>query len=119
MIAPATAARKLLQRVQPPSAQLTFDVGSPAAEVERLRELVRGNAANRPGVYRMRNTHGELLYVGKSKQIRTRLLSYFRLPWPEHRHARLLRETSVIEWDYIPNEFGALLREVLPQPKWS
>lgn len=102
----------MLQPAHATSAQLSFDVGSPVAEVERLRETVREAAANRPGVYRMRNSHGELLYVGKSKQIRTRLLSYFRLPWPEHRHARMLRETSVIEWDYIPNEFGALLREV-------
>lgn len=111
MIAPSAATRKALQPGKP-SAQLSFEVGSAAADVERLRDSVRAGAVNRPGVYRMRNSHGELLYVGKSKQLRTRLLSYFRLPWPEHRHARMLRETSVIEWDYIPNEFGALLREV-------
>src|SRR6187402_3260779 len=99
MIAPSAATRKAMELAKP-SAQLSFDVGSPAAEVNRLREVVRASATNRPGVYRMRNSHGELLYVGKSKQIRTRLLSYFRLPWPEHRHARMLRETSVIEWDY-------------------
>ncbi|MEP6781363.1 MAG: GIY-YIG nuclease family protein [Gemmatimonadaceae bacterium] len=92
--------------------QLAFDVGSPAADVERLRETVRLGAENRPGVYKIRGLHGELLYVGKSKQLRTRLLSYFRLPWPEHRHARMLREATAIEWEYIPNEFGALLREV-------
>ena len=92
--------------------QLAFEVGSPAADVERLRENVRLGAENRPGVYKVRGLHGELLYVGKSKQLRTRLLSYFRLPWPEHRHARMLREATAIEWEYIPNEFGALLREV-------
>lgn len=53
-----------------------------------------------------------MLYVGKSTQVRTRLLSYFRLPWPEHRHARMLRETSRIEWEETPSEFAALLREV-------
>ncbi|MDQ6611362.1 MAG: GIY-YIG nuclease family protein, partial [Gemmatimonadota bacterium] len=72
----------------------------------------RGAAQNRPGIYKVRGLHGELLYVGKSKQLRTRMLSYFRLPWPEHRHARMLREATAIEWEYIPNEFGALLREV-------
>lgn len=96
----------------PIPAQLSFEVDSPTTTVDRLRDTVRKSAENRPGVYRMRNSHGELLYVGKSKQIRTRLLSYFRLPWPEHRHARMLRETAAIEWEYIPNEFGALLREV-------
>ncbi len=60
----------------------------------------------------MRGAHGEVLYVGKSTQIRTRLLSYFRLPWPEHRHARMLRETASIEWEETPSEFAALLREV-------
>ena len=67
---------------------------------------------NVPGVYLMRGVHGEVLYVGKSTQVRTRLLSYFRLPWPEHRHARLLRETARIEWEPMPSEFAALLREV-------
>ncbi|MGV3711164.1 MAG: GIY-YIG nuclease family protein [Gemmatimonas sp.] len=92
--------------------QLAFEVDAPTTTVDRLRETVRAGAENQPGIYRMRNSHGELLYVGKSRQIRTRLLSYFRLPWPEHRHARMLRETASIEWEYIPNEFGALLREV-------
>lgn len=60
----------------------------------------------------MHGAHGELLYVGKSTQVRTRLLSYFRLPWPEHRHARLLRETARISWEPLGSEFAALLREV-------
>jgi len=63
-------------------------------------------------VYIMRGAHGDVLYVGKSTQLRTRLLSYFRLPWPEHRHARMLRETASIEWEETPSEFAALLREV-------
>ena len=100
-------------RSKPPEpGQLTFDVGSPAASVALLRDSVRAAAENRPGVYKMRGSHGELLYVGKSTRIRTRILSYFRLPWPEHRHARMLRETSAIEWEYVPSEFAALLREV-------
>lgn len=78
----------------------------------RLREQVRGSARNEPGVYLMRGPHGDVLYVGKSTRVRTRLLSYFRLPWPEHRHARLLRETDRIEWEPQPSEFAALLREV-------
>lgn len=73
---------------------------------------MRESARNVPGVYLMRGAHGEVLYVGKSTQVRTRLLSYFRLPWPEHRHARLLRETTRIEWEPLPSEFAALLREV-------
>jgi excinuclease ABC subunit C len=80
--------------------------------VQRLRAQVREQMRNEPGVYLMRGVHGEVLYVGKSTQVRTRLLSYFRLSWPEHRHARLLRATSRIEWEPMPSEFAALLREV-------
>lgn len=103
--APAPQAEQLDLAVDTPA----FD---PALHVERLREQVRASARNEPGVYLMRGPHGDVLYVGKSTQVRTRLLSYFRLPWPEHRHARLLRETARIEWEPQPSEFGALLREV-------
>ena len=76
--------------------QLAFSVGSDETDVARLRDHVRAGARNVPGVYVMRGAHGDVLYVGKSTQLRTRLLSYFRLPWPEHRHARMLRETASI-----------------------
>lgn len=92
--------------------QLDLAVANPEADVARLRAQVRESARNVPGVYLMRGAHGEVLYVGKSTQVRTRLLSYFRLPWPEHRQARLLRETTRIEWEPHPGEFAALLREV-------
>lgn len=92
--------------------QLDLAVSNPDADVARLKAQVRENVRNVPGVYLMRGAHGEVLYVGKSTQVRTRLLSYFRLPWPEHRHARLLRETTRIEWEPLPSEFAALLREV-------
>lgn len=42
-----------------------------------LREHVRARAENRPGVYRMFGPGEELLYVGKSVHVRTRVLSYF------------------------------------------
>jgi len=94
------------------TAQLDLAVGSADADVQQLRAQVRAGARNVAGVYLMRGAHGDVLYVGKSTQLRTRLLSYFRLPWPEHRQARMLRETASIEWEETPNEFAALLREV-------
>jgi len=104
--------RRRSKRTEVAAVQLAFDVGAMDGDVSRLREQVRESARNEPGVYLMRGAHGEVLYVGKSTQVRTRLLSYFRLPWPEHRHARLLRETARIEWEPLPSEFAALLREV-------
>ncbi len=76
-----------------------------------LREHVRAAAENRPGVYRMYGPADELLYVGKSVRVRTRILSYFRAPKGE-KAWELIRETARIEWDYIPNEFYALIREM-------
>ena len=54
---------------------------------------------------------GEVLYVGKSKAVRTRLLSYFRAREGEKAH-RIVREARRVEFDYTPNEFAALLREL-------
>ena len=54
---------------------------------------------------------GEILYVGKSIRVRTRLLSYFRAE-PGEKPADLIRQTTRIRWDYISDEFGALVREM-------
>ena len=77
-----------------------------------MREQVRSGAADRPGIYRMLSSTGEVVYVGKSKRIRTRLLSYFRCAYPEDKGARILREAETIDWEYTPSEFAALLREL-------
>jgi len=76
-----------------------------------LREHVRTNAENRPGVYRMLGPDGRVLYVGKSIRIRGRLLSYFRAAKGE-KAWELVRESARIEWEYIPNEFSALVTEM-------
>ena len=77
-----------------------------------MRADVRARAADRPGVYRMLSSDGEIVYVGKSKRVRTRLLSYFRGSFPEHKGARILRDADRIEWEYTPSEFSALLEEL-------
>ena len=40
-----------------------------------MRASVRAGCKDRPGIYRMHSAEGEVVYVGKSKKIRTRLLS--------------------------------------------
>jgi len=77
-----------------------------------MKNLVRAGAADRPGIYRMLSSTGEVVYVGKSKRIRSRLLSYFRCAYPEDKGARILREAETIDWEYTPSEFAALLREL-------
>jgi len=82
------------------------------ARLAALRDVVREGTENRPGVYRMFAEDGEVLYVGKSKAVRTRLLSYFRSEWPQEKGARLIADAHRVEWEYVPSEFAALLREL-------
>src|SRR5437868_1953032 len=82
------------------------------AQLALMRSTVKDGAADRPGIYRMLSSDGEVLYVGKSKRVRTRLLSYFRCAYPEEKGARILRSAEKIEWEYTPSEFAALLQEL-------
>lgn len=82
------------------------------AQLAIMRNNVRDTAADRPGVYRMLSSEGEVVYVGKSKRVRSRLMSYFRCEFPEDKGARILRSAETIEWDYTPSEFAALLQEL-------
>lgn len=76
-----------------------------------LRDHVRSSAKNLPGTYRMVAEDGEVLYIGKSKQVRTRLLSYFRAKRGE-KPLRILEHAHKLDWEYEPSEFAALLREL-------
>jgi excinuclease ABC subunit C len=82
------------------------------SHVATLRGEVRAAAQDRPGIYRMLSSDGEVLYIGKSKRVRTRLMSYFRCAYPEEKGARILRHAHAIDWEYTPSEFAALLREL-------
>lgn len=88
-----------------------------ARRLEQLREDVRARAENRPGVYRMRGPSGEVLYVGKSVKVRTRLLSYFRAQRGE-KGAEIIGHAHGVEWDYVPSEFAALLQEFRLIKRW-
>ncbi|HEU4699052.1 MAG TPA: hypothetical protein VFS40_07730 [Gemmatimonadales bacterium] len=84
----------------------------PMTDLRQLRERVRALAENRPGVYRMLDPLGRVIYVGKAKRVRTRLLSYFRAQYPEDKAARILYAAHDIQWDYTPSEFAAYLGEL-------
>jgi len=85
--------------------------------IEELRAHVRAHAENRPGIYRMFGPGEELIYVGKSIRIRTRLLSYFRAARGE-KAAEIISHAHRIEWEYAPSEFAALLQEFRQIKRW-
>lgn len=84
----------------------------PFADTDRLRRRVAALAENRPGTYRMLDAAGRVIYVGKAKRIRTRLLSYFRAKYPDDKAARIVAAAHDLDWDYAPSEFGACLSEL-------
>ena len=100
----STATPKKRVRVRPPQ--------STVAHRRELRDRVRESCENRPGVYRMLGPSGLVLYVGQSRKLRTRLLSYFRATGRRNKAARILRHAFQVEWEYTNSEFGALLREL-------
>ncbi|MDZ4259250.1 MAG: hypothetical protein U0974_05870 [Gemmatimonadales bacterium] len=95
----------------------------PATDLEALRFRVRRLADNRPGTYRMLDAAGRVLYVGKAKSLRTRLLSYFRASYPADKAARILHATSDIQISPSPSEFAAALAELelirKHRPPWN
>jgi excinuclease ABC subunit C len=84
----------------------------PAADLGQLRDRVCALAENRPGVYHMVDNTGRVLYVGKAKRLRTRLLTYFRAKYPEDKAARILYAAHDVRWEYVPSEFSAYLTEL-------
>jgi excinuclease ABC subunit C len=102
-----------------------FDPG-PASAVQlihgsragQLRAEVRAVCPRRPGVYGMLNAEGELVYVGKAKSLRARLLSYFRTKSRDRKAGHIVQHTRAITWEYAPSEFAALLRELELIRRW-
>ena len=76
-----------------------------------LREFVRTHAEDRPGVYRFYGPSRELIYVGKSIRVRTRLLSYFSAP-RRSKASRIAATAVDASWSYVPNEFEAVVTEM-------
>ena len=64
-----------------------------------------------PGVYRMIDTRGEVLYVGKAKNIKKRIIAYRRPQAHPTRIARMIAATATIEFVSTATETEALLLE--------
>ena len=67
----------------------------------------------------MVDPRGALIYVGKAKCLRTRLLSYFRSGARDDKAGRIIEHTRAIVWEHSPSEFAALLRELELIRRWT
>ncbi len=65
-----------------------------------------------PGVYRWFDAQDRVLYVGKAKNLRARLTSYFAKPETLHERTRRMVESATrIDWTLVNTEFEALQLE--------
>jgi excinuclease ABC subunit C len=78
----------------------------------RIERGMRAHAPKLPGVYGMLDARGKLIYVGKAKSLRARLLSYFRTNSRDPKAGRILDNTRTLLWEEANDEFAALLREL-------
>jgi excinuclease ABC subunit C len=69
------------------------------------------NLTTRPGVYQMYDAEGKLLYVGKAKNLRNRVTSYFRAAGLTEKTMALVAKIENIEVTVTSTEVDALLLE--------
>ena len=82
-----------------------FEIG-----VRTIREEV-ARLNDSAGVYRMLGESGDVLYVGKAKSLKKRVISYTRVDMLPHRLQRMVSETRKMEFIHTQTEVEALLLE--------
>ena len=71
-----------------------------------------GSIPESPGVYRFRDSHGRVIYVGKAKNLRSRLNSYFADFAALHpRTQTMLTSAAEVDWTVVATEVEALQLE--------
>lgn len=71
-----------------------------------------GEIPTDPGVYRFRDARGTVVYVGKARNLRSRLNSYFADPGALHPRTRSMVTTAAsVDWVVVSNEVEALALE--------
>ncbi|MCO8276310.1 excinuclease ABC subunit UvrC [Actinoplanes sp. TRM 88003] len=71
-----------------------------------------GTVPESPGVYRFRDPGGRVIYVGKAKNLRNRLNSYFADTWSLHaRTQQMVTTASSVDWVTVGTEVEALQLE--------
>jgi DNA polymerase III epsilon subunit family exonuclease len=105
----------LIGLAQERGAQTVADLAELAAprmrKVYAKRSLAYG-APPRPGVYLFRDAHDQVLYVGRARDLRARLRSYFRTDRQRPAVEAALGALGRIEWRETGSELEAALEEL-------
>lgn len=86
----------------------------PPNSLDRGADLIRGYARNlpeKPGVYRMLDDKGDVLYVGKARALKKRVVTYSHVMKLPNRLKRMVSETASMEFITTNSEVEALLLE--------
>ena len=83
------------------------------------RKILREKCPTLPGVYGWLDFNDRLGYVGKSKALKKRLLSYFSKTVPDPKMSRIRRASRILMWQPISHELLALLREQELINRWT
>jgi excinuclease ABC subunit C len=68
---------------------------------------------NKPGCYLMKDAAGQIIYVGKAINLRSRVRSYFHSSGDNtHKTVQLVRNIADIEWIMVGSELEALILEM-------
>ncbi len=86
-------------------------------EMSEHLQAVLDTVPTKPGCYLMKNTDGEVIYVGKAVNLRSRVRSYFhaarRGEFPSDQKTRqLVKRITDIEWIVVSSELEALILEM-------
>src|SRR5215203_4495312 len=94
--------------------EVNLDLEASPSSVKAGTEVIRRfwtTLPNAPGVYRMLDSKGDVLYVGKAKSLKSRVGSYARGQVHSNRIARMIGETTGMEFVTTATETEALLLE--------
>jgi excinuclease ABC subunit C len=89
------------------------NAGSPTKRPDTVSYRPKaGEIPTSAGVYRFRDATGRVLYVGKAKNLRSRLSNYFAPLQNLHQRTRsMVTSAASVEWTVVGNEFEALQLE--------
>ena len=79
-------------------------------KVEPFQEVLK-NLPTQPGIYKYYDAHQELIYVGKAKNIKKRVSSYFTKTFTGYKTHELVKRIRKIEFTIVDSEQDAFLLE--------